>query len=56
MADSFIAIPPDSTGKKLRTRDKLIGGNTVHEQAVFQSALPTFYAVAISRKFRRSSR
>lgn len=46
MADSFIALPPDSTGKKLRTRDKLIGGNTVHEQAVFQSALPTFYAVA----------
>lgn len=46
MADTFIQLPPDSTGKKLRTRDKTIGANTVHEQAVFQSALPTFYALA----------
>lgn len=46
MADTFIALPPDSTGKKLRTRDKLIAGNTVHEQAVFSAALPTFYALA----------
>lgn len=46
MADTFIQLPPDSTGKKLRTRDKVIGANTVHEQAVFQSALPTFYALA----------
>lgn len=46
MADTFVQLPPDSTGKKLRTRDKVIGANTVHEQAVFQSALPTFYAVA----------
>lgn len=46
MAESFVQLPPDSTGKKLRTRNKIIGANTVHEQAVFQSALPTFYAYA----------
>lgn len=46
MAETFIQLAPDSTGKKLRTRDKVIAGSTVHEQAVFQSALPTFYALA----------
>lgn len=46
MAESFIQLPPDSTGKKLRTRDKIIGANTVHEQAVYQTALPTFYILA----------
>lgn len=46
MAETFIQLPPDSTGKKLRTRDKLIGGQTVHEQAVYQTALPTFYVLA----------
>ena len=46
MAETFIQLPPDSTGKKLRTRDRVIGANTVHEQAVYQSSLPTFYALA----------
>jgi len=46
MAESFIALPPDSTGKKLRTRDKVIGANTVHEQAVFSASLPTFFVLA----------
>ena len=46
MAETFIQLPPDSTGKKLRTRDKVIGGQTVHEQAVYQTALPTFYVLA----------
>ncbi len=30
----------------LRTRSKLIAGQTVHEQAVYQTALPTFFATA----------
>ena len=46
MPETFIALPPDSTGKKLRTRSKVIGGQTVHEQAVYQTALPTFYILA----------
>lgn len=46
MSETFIQLPPDSTGKKLRTRDKVIGGQTVHEQAVYQTALPTFYLLA----------
>ena len=46
MPETFIQLAPDSTGKQLRTRTKSILGQTVHEQAVYQTALPTFYAVA----------
>ena len=46
MAETFIQLPPDSTGKRIRTRTKSILGETVHEQAVYQTALPTFWAVA----------
>lgn len=46
MAETFVQVPPNSTGAKLRHRDRVIGGNTVLEQAVFQAAAPTFYAVA----------
>lgn len=46
MPEAYIQLPPDSTGKQLRTRTKIILGQTVHEQAVYQTALPTFYAVA----------
>lgn len=46
MPESSIQLPPDSTGKKLRTRTKTILGQEVHEQAVYQTALPTFYAIA----------
>lgn len=51
MPESFIQLPPDSTGKQLRTRTKVILGQTVHEQAVYQTALPTFYAVADAQAF-----
>jgi len=30
----------------MRTRSRVIGADTVHEQAVFQGALPTYYALA----------
>lgn len=46
MPESFIQVPPDSTGKKSRTRSRVIGANTVQETAVFQAALPTYYALA----------
>lgn len=44
MAESYIQIPSDGTGKKVRTRQRVIGGNTVEEQYVVAGALPTFYA------------
>jgi len=34
MPESFIGLPPDSTGKKTRTRQRVIGANTVEEQYV----------------------
>lgn len=46
MAESYTQLPPNSTGNKIRTRTKSIGGHTVHEQAVYQAALPTYYALA----------
>lgn len=46
MPESYIQVPPNSTGSKVRTRSRVIGANTVHEQAVYQAALPTYYALA----------
>lgn len=46
MAESFTQVPPNSTGNKMRTRSRVIGANTVHEQGVFTAALPTYYALA----------
>ncbi len=46
MAESFTQVPPNSTGNQMRTRTRTIGGNTVHEQAVFNGAMPTYYALA----------
>lgn len=51
MAESFTQVPPNSTGNKMRTRSRVIGADTVHEQAVFQGALPTYYAVADATAF-----
>ena len=46
MTEAIVRVPPDSTGARLRMRSRIIGGETVMEQAVFQGALPTYYAVA----------
>lgn len=46
MAESYTQVPPNSTGNKLRTRSRVIGADTVHEQAIFTAALPTYYALA----------
>jgi hypothetical protein len=46
MAESFTQVPPNSTGNKMRTRSRVIGADTVHEQAVWSAAMPTYYAVA----------
>ena len=51
MAESYTQLPPNSTGNKIRTRTKVIGGHTVHEQAVYQAALPTYYALADASAF-----
>jgi len=33
-ADSYIQVPADSTGKKLRTRSETVGANTVHHEVI----------------------
>lgn len=34
MAESYIQVPPNSTGLKLRTRQRTVGANTIEEQYV----------------------
>ena len=43
MAEGVVQVPPDSTGAKLRTRTRTVGANTVHEQAFWPAANPTWY-------------
>ena len=38
MGESFIQVPTDSTGKKIRTRERTVGANTVQEQFVIQQS------------------
>lgn len=51
MAEAYTQVPPNSTGNKMRTRSRVIGANTVHEQGVFTAAVPTYYAVADATAF-----
>lgn len=46
MPESYTQVPPNSTGNKMRTRSRVIGANTVHEQGVFTAALPTYWLLA----------
>lgn len=42
MPESFVRLPADGTGKRLRHRERVIGVETVYEQAVFQGSMPTY--------------
>ena len=50
MADSFVQVAPDSTGKRLRTYERDAGGGVmVHDQYVIMGGLPTYYLQTASR-------
>lgn len=42
MSESYIQVPADSTGKKVRTKARTIGGTEVHEQQIAEVELPTY--------------
>lgn len=44
--ESYVQVAADGAGKKLRTRERTIGANTVHEQGVFMAAPETWVALA----------
>lgn len=46
MVESFFQIPVDSTGKKIRTEQQVIGANTVETQYIRQQEPATFLAIA----------
>lgn len=46
MAESFIQVPPNSTGARMRTRTKVVGGTTVHESAYYRPGGETWFATA----------
>jgi hypothetical protein len=41
MAESYTQVPPDSTGRKIHTRQRTIGANTVEDQFVIQTSART---------------
>lgn len=49
MPDSFIQLPADSTGKKMRTRQRTISSQTVEEQFIALGAEPTYMVWAPSQ-------
>lgn len=46
MAQSYTAVPPDSTGDKLQMVSRVVGADTVQVQAVTLDAVPTYTAWA----------
>jgi hypothetical protein len=46
MTESYFQVPPDSTGKKIRTDQQTIGANTVEIQYIKQEEPATFFAVS----------
>jgi hypothetical protein len=55
MAESYVQVATDGTGKRLRTSERTIEGNLVHAQFVILAGMPTYYfqtassAAAISK-------
>lgn len=43
MGESYVQVAPDSTGKKLRTYQKVVDSQTVEEQYVILAGFPTYY-------------
>jgi hypothetical protein len=43
MPESFVQVAPDSTGKRLRTLTRTVGGVEVHDQFVVMAGTPTYY-------------
>lgn len=54
MPEDFFQLPADGTGKKVRTRTRTIGANTVHEQGLFLAALETWVAYVDSVAFAQN--
>ncbi len=54
MAETFTQVPPDSTGDKLRMRDRVVGADTVLEQAVVWGEYDTWSAVVDASAFAGS--
>jgi hypothetical protein len=46
LVESYFQVPPDSTGKKIRTDQQTVGANTVEVQYVRESEPATFLAIA----------
>ena len=46
MTEGIVQLPADSTGKKIRTRERTIGANTVQEEGVFIAAGESWVAYA----------
>lgn len=42
MAESYIQLPADGAGKKIRTRTQTVNGQDVHEQAVYRPGIDTW--------------
>jgi hypothetical protein len=51
LPEDFFQLPDDSTGKKVRTRSRVVGANTVHEQAFYPGSLETWVAYVDSVAF-----
>lgn len=55
MADSYIQVVPDSTGKKMQTVENTVGANSVHAEAVYIVGTDGISNYTIDRKLRISS-
>lgn len=52
MGESIVQLPPDSTGRKLRTRQRVIGANTIEEQYFIEASERVVTAEVLATSFR----